>query len=176
MPTPEAAAAFRRRVLTVVVAGLVLAAVFIGWSVANQNDLADRADDSDSRNSNLNQVVLDLSQDVRQLRAQLLSKGITPTVPGPGTPAPAPTQPLVIQGPPGPPGPAGKDGKPGVAGPQGPPGVAGPAGPQGEPGPPGPPGPGGATGPTGPTARPAPTSSPEPILPLGSPPSGGPTP
>lgn len=169
MPTPEAAA-FRRRVLAVVVGGLVAAAVFIGWSIAGQTDLASRVDDSDQRNSNLNQLVRDLSEDVRLLRGQLLSKGITPNVPGPGAPA---AQPLVIQGPPGPPGPAGEPGKAGPPGPPGPQGEPGPPGPQGEPGPSGP---GGEPGATGPSSPPQISPTPGPMFPFGPAPPGGSTP
>lgn len=163
----EEARAFRRRMVRVVTAGCIVAAVFIGWSIANQNELAEDNESEEIRNTNLTNLVAELSQDVRQLRGQLLSRGITPDVPGPAAPGAPPPAPLVIQGPPGPPGPPGKDGKPGPAGPPGPAGEAGPAGPQGEPGPPGP---GGSPGPTGPTSDPVATpEEPPPLLPFTSP-------
>lgn len=89
---------------------------------------ATRAQQSEAQVTQLADVVGDLSDDVRQLRAQLIREGIAPSVSGAAPPA------IVIKGERGLQGEPGQTGPAGPAGPAGPQGVPGPAGPQGEPG------------------------------------------
>lgn len=87
----------------------------------------ERAVRSEEQSTKLAEVVADLSDDVRQLRAQLIKEGIAPTVSGA-----APV--VTVQGQRGPKGDEGDPGPVGPPGPAGPQGEPGPAGPQGEPG------------------------------------------
>lgn len=89
---------------------------------------AQRAQQSEAQVTQLADVVGDLSDDVRQLRAQLIREGIAPAVSGAAPPA------IVIRGQRGPRGEPGQTGPAGPAGPAGSQGLPGPPGPQGEPG------------------------------------------
>jgi len=102
-------------------------------------------------------AVTTLATDVRQLRAQLQAKGVTPIAPDPSAAVDnLPDRAEVPVPIPGPPGQPGQDGKPGTSGKDGRPGDAGSpgadgaAGQDGATGPQGPEGPAGPTGPSGP--------------------------
>lgn len=159
----------RKVVIVVAVVSVAYIVGMLAWVMSLQRESDDaghdrelattRAEQAEKNASSLSDAVAGLSQDVRELRSQLLREGIAPVVPGAATPG-APQ--LVVQGP------RGKQGKPGAPGPAGPAGPPGPAGPQGEPGPAGPRGEPGRDGDDPPplTPEPSPSSSPfPPILP-----------
>jgi hypothetical protein len=129
-----------RVLLAVVLGGLAVGVAAFVWAATGQSRLADRADRSDARVSQLEGALAQQGTYVDRLQAQLQRNGITP--------AKAP----VITVTPGERGPAGQQGVVGPAGPQGAPGAdgaPGPPGPQGDPGQPGAPGQQGDPGPAG---------------------------